>query len=244
MIRTLAFAMASVLLLSEAGVRGQPAAARQPIIDMHMHAMPADFYGKAPAKMCAPQTFPWVDPRDTTADFMTCVGPQIEAGATDDEVVRRTVAVMTEYNITGVISAPLRGGVSPLDRLKPWQAAAPDRVIPGVWSNGSVPLEQLRTWGKEGRIRVLGELTFQYPIAAPSLRGSEPPLKVPSCDEMVMPWAWPAISSHGAQRWTVWPRCSSARIVSAGKRFSMCRVSRASPSAKRPDRNRGSSIAS
>ena len=162
MIRTLAFAMASVLLLSEAGVRGQPAAARRPIIDMHMHAMPADFYGKAPATMCAPQTFPWVDPRDTTADFMTCVGPQIEAGATDDEVVRRTVAVMTAYNITGVISAPLRGGVSPLDRLKPWQAAAPDRVIPGVWSNGSVPLEQLRTWGKAGRIRVLGELTFQY----------------------------------------------------------------------------------
>jgi len=72
------------------------------------------------------------------------------------------VAVMTEYNVTGVISAPSRAGIDSVDRLKPWQSAAPDRVIPGVWSNGSVPLESIRTWAKEGRIRVLGELTFQY----------------------------------------------------------------------------------
>jgi hypothetical protein len=152
--------LAVSLLIAE--VHGQPTAARPPIIDMHMHAMPVDFYGKPPAKMCAPQNFPWVDPKDTTADFITCIGPMIQAGATDDEVIRRTVAVMTEYNVTGVISAPSRAGVSSVDRLKPWQSAAPDRVIPGVWSNGSVPLESIRTWAKEGRIRVLGELTFQY----------------------------------------------------------------------------------
>jgi predicted TIM-barrel fold metal-dependent hydrolase len=152
--------LAVSLLIAE--VHGQPTAARPPIIDMHMHAMPVDFYGKPPAKMCAPQNFPWVDPKDSTAAFMTCIGPMIQAGATDDEVIRRTVAVMTEYNVTGVISAPSRAGVSSVDRLKPWQSAAPDRVIPGVWSNGSVPLESIRTWAKEGRIRVLGELTFQY----------------------------------------------------------------------------------
>jgi hypothetical protein len=157
--RMLAPAIGFVLLLPGSGVRGQPALARPPIIDMHMHAMPADFYGK-PAKMCAPQHFPWVGPQDSTADFMTCIGPAVEAGATDDEVIRRTVAVMTEYNVTGVISAPARGGMSPLDRLKPWQTAAPDRVISGVWTNGGVPLEQLRTWAKEGRLRMLGELAF------------------------------------------------------------------------------------
>jgi uncharacterized protein len=130
MTRTLAFAIGSTLLVLGAGVHGQPSATRPPIIDMHMHAMPVDFYGKPPAKMCAPQNFPWADPLDSTADFMTCIGPTFRAGATDDEVIRRTVAVMTEYNVTGVISAPLRAGVGPVDRLKPWQSAAPDRVIP------------------------------------------------------------------------------------------------------------------
>jgi predicted TIM-barrel fold metal-dependent hydrolase len=161
MIRMLAVAMGSTLLLAGSGIHAQPFAARPSIIDMHMHAMPADFYGK-PIKMCGHQNFPWVDPLDTTSDLLTCTGPSVESGATDDEVIRRTVAVMTEYDITGVMSAPVRGGVSPLDRLKPWQAAAPERVIPGVWTNGAVPLDQLRTWAKEGRIRVLGELTFQY----------------------------------------------------------------------------------
>ena len=56
--------LAVSLLIVE--VHGQPTAARPPIIDMHMHAMPVDFYGKPPAKMCAPQNFPWVDPKDST----------------------------------------------------------------------------------------------------------------------------------------------------------------------------------
>ena len=162
MMRGLGFVIGLAVSLLIVEVHGQPTAARPPIIDMHMHAMPVDFYGKPPAKMCAPQNFPWVDPKDSTADFVTCIGPTIQAGATDDEVIRRTVAVMAEYNVTGVISAPSRAAVSAVDRLKPWQSAAPDRVIPGVWSNGSVPLESIRTWAKEGRIRVLGELTFQY----------------------------------------------------------------------------------
>ena len=156
------FAIAFVVVLFGSDLNGQPSAPRPPIIDVHMHAMPADFYGKPPMKMCAPQNFPWVDPLDTTSDVQTCAGPSFEAGATDDEVVRRTVALMTEYNVTGVISATSRGGVSAVDRLKAWQSAAGDRMIPGVWSNGSVPLESIRTWAKEGRIRVLGELTFQY----------------------------------------------------------------------------------
>ena len=162
MMRGLGFVIGLAVSLLIVEVHGQPTAARPPIIDMHMHAMPVDFYGKPPATMCAPQNFPWVDPRDSTSPFTTCIGPTIQAGATDDEVIRRTVAVMTEYNVTGVISAPSRAGIDSVDRLKPWQSAAPDRVIPGVWTNGSVPRESIRTWAKEGRIRVLGELTFQY----------------------------------------------------------------------------------
>jgi predicted TIM-barrel fold metal-dependent hydrolase len=160
--RPLLATMVSVAWLCGAAVRGQPTADRPPIIDMHMHAMPADFYGKPPARMCAPQIFPWADPRDPNADLSTCTGSHVEAGMTDDDVIRRTVAVMREHNVIGVMSAPLRGGVSPIDRLQAWQVAAPDRVIPGVWNNGQVPLDSLRAWAKAGRIRVLGELSFQY----------------------------------------------------------------------------------
>ena len=155
-------AIGSTLLLAGSGLHGQPSAARPPIIDMHMHAVPVDYYGKPPAKMCAPQTFPWADPREPQDEFFTCGGPGVEAAGTDDENVRRMVAMMEQYNVTGVVSAPLRGGVTPLDRLKPWQQAAPNRIIPAVWSNGQVPLDQLRAWAKDGRVKVLGELTFQY----------------------------------------------------------------------------------
>ena len=81
-------------LLCGSGVEGQPSPSRPPIIDMHMHAMPPDFYGPPPAKLCAPQTFPWVDPRDPKADFSTCAGREVEAGTTDAEVISRTVEVM------------------------------------------------------------------------------------------------------------------------------------------------------
>jgi predicted TIM-barrel fold metal-dependent hydrolase len=143
-------------------VKSQPSATRPPIIDMHMHAMPVDFYGKPPAKACAPQNFPWADPRNPDDEFLTCAGASVESATMDEENIRRTVALMEQYNVTGVVSAPVRGGISPIDRLKPWQQAAPNRIIPGVWTNGQARLDQLRAWAKDGSLRVLGELTFQY----------------------------------------------------------------------------------
>ena len=159
--RGLGFVIGLAVSLLIAEVHGQPTAARPPIIDMHLHAMPVDFYGKPPAKMCAPQNFPWVDPKDSTADFMTCIGPTILAGATDEAVIRRTVAVMTQYNVTGVVSAPSRAGVDSVDRLKPGSCDARSRDPRRLeqWLGAARVDPHM---GKEGRIRVLGELTFQY----------------------------------------------------------------------------------
>ncbi len=73
-----------------------------PIIDMHMHAVPADYFGKPPTKMCSTgMTFPWVDPKDLTAPVSGCNGPEFESAVSEDEIVRRTVAVMERYNVTG-----------------------------------------------------------------------------------------------------------------------------------------------
>jgi predicted TIM-barrel fold metal-dependent hydrolase len=69
---------------------------------------------------------------------------------------------MEQYNITGVVSASATGVSSPLERLERWQTAATTRVIPAILSNGQVPLDSIRAWGQEKKIRVIGELTFQY----------------------------------------------------------------------------------
>ena len=71
--------LAVSLLIAE--VHGQPTAARPPIMDIRMRALPVDFFGKPPAKDVRAAKFPLVDPEDTTADFITCIGPMIQAGA-------------------------------------------------------------------------------------------------------------------------------------------------------------------
>jgi hypothetical protein len=146
-IRVLAIVAASTAMIAGAvgGQRGRP-----PIIDMHMHAVPADYFGKPPTKMCSTgMMFPWVDPKDLKAPISHCDGPEFQSAASEDEIIRRTVAVMEQYNITGVVSASATGVSSPIDRLERWHTAAPTRVIPAILSNGQVPLESIRTWAQE-----------------------------------------------------------------------------------------------
>src|SRR5262249_28790021 len=79
------------------------------------------------------------------------------------------------------------------------------------------------------RSRRAPQLELQYPTAAPSLRGSEPPSLSPVAASMVIPCACPASSSHAGQRFTRWPRRSSSASVASGKRASMFSRSRGSP---------------
>jgi predicted TIM-barrel fold metal-dependent hydrolase len=161
--RILAIVAASTAVISGAvsGQRGD--VSRPPIIDMHMHAVPADYFGEPPTKMCSTgMTFPWVDPTDLKAPVSHCDGPEFESAVSEEEIIRRTVAVMEQYNIIGVVSASAAGVSSPIDRLERWQKAATARVIPAVLSNGQVPLDSIRAWAQEKKIRVIGELTFQY----------------------------------------------------------------------------------
>jgi hypothetical protein len=148
--------------------RAQPAATaaapaeRPPIIDMHFHAFPADFYGPRAPRVCASDvTFLARDPRDSARfeDFErleACPPPlRIAPAAPDDVLLRRTLAVMERYNVIGVASGPIAA-------VRRWRAAAPARIVPAVQSFGEVPLDSVRAWAKDGTIRVLGELAFQY----------------------------------------------------------------------------------
>lgn len=157
------------------------AAARLPIIDMHMHARRADYAGANPPPMCAP--FP-VMPRSDTANpqelvFATdppCEHPIMPA-TTDEAVMRDTLAVMERRNIIGMVSGEP-------DLMAVWKAAAPDRIIPGLdlrlgADAGTAHVaartpEQVRNLFESGDFKVLGEVMAQYEGITPDDPRLEP----------------------------------------------------------------------
>lgn len=152
---------AGVGTLHAQGAPARRAPQRPPIIDMHMHATSVGEMGFSPPAICTGDvTFLARDPRDSVSykDFArleACPGPRLTAPATDEALLRSTLAVMDRYNVVGVVSGEI-------DLVRRWRAVAPARVIPAVVSGGEIPLDSLRTWAADGTIRVLGELVFQY----------------------------------------------------------------------------------
>src|SRR6266851_5786499 len=61
----------------------------------------------------------------------------------------------------------------------------------------------------------------QKPRAAPSARGSDPPVKPPASASIQTHWAWPKRSSQSLPTLTLCPRVASSRAISAGYRPSM-----------------------
>jgi predicted TIM-barrel fold metal-dependent hydrolase len=137
--------------------RVEPARRPPPIIDMHLHADAVASAGPPPPVCVGDVTFLARDARDslTYQDFArleACPRPRLTAPATDEALMRGTLAVMERYNVIGVTSGPI-------EFVRRWQAAAPARIIPATYQ---APLDSVRTWAKDGTIRVLGELAFQY----------------------------------------------------------------------------------
>jgi uncharacterized protein len=122
-----------------------PRERHEPIIDVHMHAYPAN------------------DAIDASlSNPVTGKPPGVKDGA---EHMRTCLAEMTRLNIVkGVVS----GGTG--DRLAAamqWHDASPERIIPGAGVRGSedTPLPELGVLRKafaDGRLRVLGEVTAEY----------------------------------------------------------------------------------
>ena len=157
------------------------APSRAPILDMHMHARTAAFYGKPPLPLCAPvERMPRWDQRkpmwqdDSPAPCQT----PLLSPLTDADLLAQTVAMMRKYNVIGVL-----GGESGL--VGEWVAAAPGRFIPALdvrFEAGTghaiapVPpgetrkplsLAIIRQLHGSGAFRVLAEVTNQYAGIAP-----------------------------------------------------------------------------
>jgi hypothetical protein len=157
-----------------------PAAAQQaePIIDVHMHALPADAQGPPPLAMCTPfvEYAVW-DPATPYLDVFTakfkkppCADP-IWSPATDDEVMNQTVAIAKRLNIVGVLSGPAA-------RVAAWVKANPRRFISGLMfqlgDNDTPSPAVLRAMRRRGELQVLGEVTNQYAGILPDDPRMEP----------------------------------------------------------------------
>ena len=146
-----------------------------PIIDMHLHAMRATDQGPPPLGLCAPITdYPVCESGQSwEAAFIAwlkrppCTDP-IWSPMTDHELMDRTLAIMERRNVIAVTSGPL---------VHEWQAAAPDRIIPGLFfqgGEGMPPVDSVRADFEHGRFAVFGEVTIQYQGMAPSDSTFEP----------------------------------------------------------------------
>jgi uncharacterized protein len=158
-----------------------PAAAQErlPILDVHLHAVPANHLGPPPRAMCTPMPSPAWDPSrpygelfDRLAREPPCPDP-VWSPMTDEALMNETIEVMERLNIVGVLS-----GEEP-DRIAAWIAAAPGRFIPGLvlrFSPAGVNFspDSLHSLHAAGRLAVLGEVINQYAGIAPDDERMEP----------------------------------------------------------------------
>jgi predicted TIM-barrel fold metal-dependent hydrolase len=146
-----------------------------PIIDMHLHALPANSQGPPPVALCAPgRGFP---PGNTGADwgstflaFMKnapCDHP-LRSPASDRELMERTLAIMKRRNVYAVTSGSL---------VDQWRKEGGDRIIPGLAFNlasDDPSVDQMRKMFSSGQFRVLGEVGIQYQGIEPGDARFEP----------------------------------------------------------------------
>lgn len=171
-------ALAGVIVLAMSGTAAPQAkpAGRSPILDMHMHARTAAFYGEPPIPLCAPvERMPRWDQRKPIWEDDSppaCKAPLLSP-MTDADLLAQTLAMMRKHNVIGVL-----GGESRL--VGEWVVAAPGRFIPGLdvrfeagtgqaiapvpkgGARQPLSVAMIRQLHRRGAFRVIAEVTNQY----------------------------------------------------------------------------------
>lgn len=162
----------SICLLTKS-LHSQDEVTSLPIIDMHLHAYPANFMGPSPLAFCLP-TKRWpvkkykVPYKETFLEWEKnpisvdpdCNDP-IWSSEDANEIMQKTLDIMERRNVIGVTSGPL---------TKKYQASNNERIIPGLMFNLAYkppPLDSIRKWFTDGDYKVFGEVTNQYAGIAP-----------------------------------------------------------------------------
>jgi uncharacterized protein len=157
-----------------------PAAARPPIIDMHLHAKSLD--PGPPTAVCTPldppaplwdQRRPFAEAYAQMLQSPACEDP-VWSQESDEALMRETIAAMERANVVGVL-----GGVDVARSavIDDWLAAAPERFIPGAPCLPTLPdctVDDLRELHTAGKLDVLAELYMHYLGMAPDDERLEP----------------------------------------------------------------------
>ncbi len=156
-----------------------PIWAQAPIIDMHLHALAADFSGPQRTAQCvSPESLVTWDQTETYGDawgrLLTqppCESP-VWAPETDEAIMAETLEALDELNIFGVVSG------TP-EKVLEYVSSAAGRLYPGLefglgLEGADFTLEELRDLHSQSRLTVLGEITNQYAGIAPDDERMEP----------------------------------------------------------------------
>lgn len=135
--------LSSAIVLAACG-NPHGSSARQAIIDMHMHAYPAAFWGSVGP------------PNPVTGKPSTAL--------TDDAILEASIKALDRYNI---VKAVVSG---PLELVQKYRAAAPDRVVASPHFPGLLPfpdLGRLRAGYVSGELGAMAEVLAQYEGLSP-----------------------------------------------------------------------------
>jgi predicted TIM-barrel fold metal-dependent hydrolase len=148
-----------------------PAAAQQPIIDVHVHAsLPTD-NGPLPSGICTPMV-PSLPAPVSAESWPAQMGESMAAPdceeplwtpETPEELMAQVIAELEKNNAVGILSGPP-------DRVDRWKAAAPDRFIKSLQLNverDPYSADEAREYFADGGFLVLGEVSNQYVGVAP-----------------------------------------------------------------------------
>ena len=139
-----------------------------PILDMHLHALPASQNGPPPNAICAPpEEMPVHDPAESWAEGFNeyLKNPDCKNavwGATSDqELMDKTLEILNKHNIYGITSGSL---------IDDYMAAGGDRIIPALHFNffmSDKTPEKVRELLSSGKYKVFGEVAIQYNGVSP-----------------------------------------------------------------------------
>lgn len=140
-----------------------------PIIDMHLHALPASQNGPPPNAICAPpQEMPLNDPAtpwvQTFGEWLK--NPPCENAIwgpdTDQKLMDQTIEILQKHNIYGMTSGSL---------VDDYIEKAGTRIIPGLnfsFFRKDMTPEKVRELLASGKYKVFGEVAIQYNGVSPS----------------------------------------------------------------------------
>ena len=156
-----------------------------PVIDMHLHAIPADEQGPPPVLMGLPfDRFGSHDPKvPYTGSFMQALktGEWAKRSArsplTDDSLRLLTLQSLRRNNVYAVTSGDI-------DIVRKWHQEEPKRIINAVYwdfsmiKHNGLTVDSLTHLFKSGEFKIFGEVAIQYEGFSPSDTALEPYLQM------------------------------------------------------------------